>query len=67
MGVVGLDTPFNDDTTNFMNVKKKTVVKDTLAGKKDSSSPSKAPEQESKSQPTNTQQNRQPQQKQQKQ
>ena len=34
MGVVGLDTAFNDDTTNFTNVKKKTVVKDTLAGKK---------------------------------
>ena len=34
-GVVGLDTAFNDDTTNtFTNAKKKTVVKDTLAGKK---------------------------------
>lgn len=34
MGVVGLDTAFNDDTTNFTNAKKKTVVKDTMAGKK---------------------------------
>ena len=39
-GVVGLDTAVNDDTTNFANVKKKTVVKDTLAGKKDSPSKS---------------------------
>ena len=35
MGVVGLDSAFNDDTTPvFANAKKKTVVKDTLAGKK---------------------------------
>ena len=33
-GVVGLDTAFNDDVTNFTNAKKKVVVKDTLAGKK---------------------------------
>ena len=39
-GVVGLDTAVNDDTTNFANVKKKTVVKDTLAGKKESPSKS---------------------------
>ena len=31
---MGLETAFNDDTTNFTNAKKKTVVKDTMAGKK---------------------------------
>ena len=35
MGVVGLDAAFNDDTTNFTGAKKKTVVKDTLGGKKE--------------------------------
>jgi hypothetical protein len=38
MGVVGLDSAVNDDTTNFTGAKKKTVVKDTMAGKKESTS-----------------------------
>ena len=33
-GIVGIHQAFNDDVTNFAQAKKKTVVKDSLAGKK---------------------------------